>query len=342
MKPLILLTLFSCLILMQCVSLRDLSPSASKIQNIRHHRLVPNCPSYSDIGLVNQTFPFKLNFTSFSSTKTSAKTDEYGNIKSINIINEQYLPLSISCLTRLHSLHVEGTTFPTFYFYVPMFVRQLSSSLVHLVIKNTSFNELPYTIGKFRRLKSLEITSADLQSVSDLIGELSSLETLRLSNNSLSSIPSTIIKNSRLTTFDINDNKRIQSIQSLNGHPYLVTLSADNCSIEEIPTDLPKLVNLYVRNNKIHDVSKIGTLGNGTDERKNFDFSKNSIRYLTPFIRNVKKLCYLNLDYNKLDVLPMDIYQVKTLKHLWIRNNNFKNETINEIKTNMINTTIDA
>ncbi|CAF1052945.1 unnamed protein product [Adineta ricciae] len=337
-----LFLLFNCLIQAQCFPVEDFYESALEIQNILRDHLLPNCPSYSDVDLVKKTFPFKVDFKSFSSTKTSAKTDEYGNIISINIINEQYLPLSISCFTRLHSLRVEGTTFPSFYFYVPMFVKHLSSSLVHLVIKNTSFNELPYTIGKFQRLKSLEITSADLQSVSDLIGELSSLEILRLSNNSLSSIPSTIIKNSRLTTFDISNNKKLRSIQSLNGHPYLVTLSADNCSIEEIPTDLPKLVNLYMQNNKIHDVSKIGTLGNGTDERKNFNFRKNSIRYLTPFIRHVKNLYYLNVDYNKLDVLPMDIYQVKTLKHLWIRNNNFKNETINEIKTNMINTTIDA
>ncbi|CAF1227986.1 unnamed protein product [Adineta ricciae] len=340
MKPLILLTLFSYLILMQCVSIRNLNPSASKIRNIRRHRLVPSCPSYSDVDLVNQTFPFKVDFNSSSSTKTSAKTDGYGNIISMNIINEEYLPLSISCFTRLHSLHVEGTRFPTFYFHVPMFVRHLSSSLTDLVIKNTSFKELLDTIGKFRHLETLVMTSADLHSVPDSIGELSSLKTLQLSDNSLSAIPSTIIKTSCLTTFDINNNKKLQSIQTLNGHPNLMTLFADNCSIEDIPMDLPQLVNLYMRNNKIHDVSKIYTLGNGTDERKNFDFRKNSIRYLTPFIRRVKNLCYLNLDYNKLDVLPMDIYEVKTLKHLWIRKNNFENETINAIKMNMVNTRI--
>ena len=122
-----LFLLFNCLIQARCFSLEDFCKSASSnwaifvdimcsylllyhlgIRHITSDHSVPIFTSYSDVDFVNQAFPFKVNFKSFSSSETYAKTDQYGNIVSMNIVNEQYLPLNISCLTRLHSLYIES------------------------------------------------------------------------------------------------------------------------------------------------------------------------------------------------------------------------------------------
>ncbi|CAF4355521.1 unnamed protein product, partial [Adineta steineri] len=163
------------------------------------------------------------------------------------------------------------------------------------------------------------------------IGKLSSLTYLDLHDNKLISLPSTIINTHSLQTLILDNNADLRSIQALNGHSSLKFLHADNCQIERIPLNLPQLINLYMSNNSLTHLSNIHTLGNKTNKKKLFFFDNNSIRYLSPHIRQVNNLNFLNLNYNKLYILPLDIYEISTLQTLYIQNNDFSDEDLQEM-----------
>ncbi len=73
----------------------------------------------------------------------------------------------------------------------------------------------------------------------------------------------------------------------------------------------------------------IQTLGSETNSKKMFYFDMNSIESVPPQIRQVKNLFRLNLNDNKLETLPSDIFNMSTLQFLSV-NNNFLSD--NELK----------
>ncbi|UJR08720.1 hypothetical protein I4U23_012977 [Adineta vaga] len=276
-------------------------------------------------------FPFQVTSPSWDSPFTAWEKNKNGNIKRLKIVNEIYVPSTIFYLQYLEELVIQNTTFEESLHQAPKINKRLAPLLTKLTIRNVPITHLPEVIGELRFLRSLKITNTDLETLPDFIGKLSSLTKLSLQDNKLSSIPSTIKKLDSLDTLDLRNNKQLRSIHNLNGHSNLKVLHADNCSIEFIPNHLPKLKDLQMGTNQLTDIFGIETLGSETNEKKNFFFSDNLIRYLTPFIRRVNNLVELNLNGNLLYSLPKDIYDITTMKDLYIKNNYMKDEDLKEI-----------
>ncbi len=111
----------------------------------------------------------------------------------------------------------------------PIRMKILDNKVVEWKMFEYDINALPKNFGVFNNLKSLAITSSNLESLPDSFGELIELESLDLSNNKLKSLPDSFVK--------------LTSIRSLN---------LGNNQFNEIPTELwalKELSELILENN---------------------------------------------------------------------------------------------
>ncbi|CAF4204713.1 unnamed protein product, partial [Adineta steineri] len=157
----------------------------------------------------------------------------------------------------------------------------------------------------------------------DFIDNFLSLIFLSLPNNMLPSLPTTIVNNSKLRQIQLSNNPHLHSIRSLNGHSSLEYIRANNCSIENLPINLPQVTDLHMSNNSLRNLRNIQMLGHATNAEKYFHFDQNRIQSITPQIRYINNLRYLNLDGNQLKNMPRSILYVNTLCYLYIQNNHF-------------------
>ncbi len=298
------------------------------VRDIFLKTLVPDCSQYENDDQVEKSFPFSVNFKSLKTSTTSGIKHANGNIIHLKIVNEQYVPPSVFCLEDLQELYVRNTKFLNFLHGFP--IQLLPQSITRLTIQDTIVANLTEQIGKLKCLKWLELSNTGLMILPKSIGGLSSLTHLNLQNNKLTSLPTTIKNTRSLLVLILNNNPHLRSIQSINGHPNLKVLRTHNCPIEQIPVNLPLLTDLSMSNNSLTDLFDIQTLGDEAKDIKSFNFYGNSIRHLSPQIRQVNNLDILNLDRNKMYSLPSDIFNLTKLKFLYIRNNYFNHKELNE------------
>ncbi|CAF4390101.1 unnamed protein product, partial [Adineta steineri] len=140
-------------------------------------------------------------------------------------------------------------------------------------------------MSKLRKLETIQFSNTSLKILPDFIGNFLSLKFLSLPNNMLTLLPTTIVNNSKLRHIVLNNNPNLRSIQSLNGHPSVKYIEAKNCSIENLPINIPQLTDLYMSNNNLKNLRSIQALGHATDARKFFYFGQNRIQSITPQIR---------------------------------------------------------
>jgi Leucine-rich repeat (LRR) protein len=229
-------------------------------------------------------------------------------------------------------LEVRKTCFsPCNHQRIPDEIECLASSLTVLSIYDTKITHLPRRIGKLRHLQTLILSNIGLTNLPDSIGDLSSLKTLYLANNNLISLPSTINNLRSLTDINLTNNPYLHSIQPLNGLPSLRSLDARHCSIKDLPRDLPQLIDVLMTNNNLTRLVDIETLGSGTNNTKSFHFDKNRIQFISPNIRAVKNLFRLNLNNNQLKTLPSDIFNIPTLRDLYVNNNPLNGDDLKRV-----------
>ena len=272
-----------------------------------------NCSMYHNDYDILASFPFIVAKYEDYTTKSHAYEHVKGTIDMLWIINETVLPLTVFCLKYLSDFHIYNLNLSpsisdnTSDFQLPPEIECLASSLRHVAIVNTTVN-LPEEIGNLKRLLEFTMVNTDLVSLPKTIANIKSLTTIRLDRN-----------------------LRLRSLESLSGLPNLGTLTAENCSIDRLPSNLPNLNYLRMSENNLTDIDGIGTLGYGTNISKTFDFSSNHIKYIQPEIRFVRHLYHLNLSKNQLTSLPREIFQIITLTVLDISNNLFDTKELNTI-----------
>ncbi|CAF3522069.1 unnamed protein product [Rotaria sp. Silwood1] len=284
-----------------------------------------NCSQYIDDYEVLVTFPFHVVLNPLTQVfkKTNGLMNAKEHIYYLNIIDQNYVPLTVYCLTHLEKLYIRNTSFYNTDHQLPIEIDHLASTLTNLGIYNTRVTHLPEQIGKLKHLQSLELVNTNLMALPNGIDGLSSLTLLFLPNNKLISLPKTIKNIRSLSQIVLKNNPYLHSIQSLNGLSNLRILQTDNCPIERIPLYLPQLTDLYMSKNNLSHLIGIRTLGYKTNSSKYFYFNNNRIQSVPPQIKHVNNLYFLNLDYNHLISLPLDIFSIPTLHYLYIRNNDF-------------------
>ncbi|CAF1460297.1 unnamed protein product [Adineta steineri] len=289
--------------------------------------LLFNCSGFKTDDDILQSFPFKVELNPIIKSReiTYGLLDDNNNIYFLNIFNETYFPSSGFCFKHLKQLDVRGTSFQNTNNTIPAEIQYLAPTLTDIGIYDTIITHLPYEISKLEKLQTIEFSNTSLMILPNFIGNFLSLIFLSLPNNMLTSLPTTIVNNQLLRQIELGNNIHLNSMQSLNGHPSVKYIEANNCSIEKLPVNLSQLTDLYMSNNKLKNLRNIQTLGRATNARKYFYFGQNYIQSITPQIRYVKNLYFLNLDGNQLNNMPSSILYMNTLRYLYIRNNHFGN-----------------
>ena len=308
---LLLLPLFTFIIPVQCLPMKS-DDSHSQ------------CPKIgSDESVVTQKdFNIPLN-PHHSHTKSRGFRDADNRIYHLAILKERVIPSQIFGLTKLEQLEVQRTCFyPCDETTIPSNIQCLAS-LKELAIYNTKITHLPDTIGELKNLTTLILSNTGLQSVPDTIGDLGSLTLLDLDGNQLTSLPESIRQLKSLQSLTLSKNPHLRSIEVISNFlPSLATLDTQYCPIETLPQNLPQLRTLFMTNNTLEQLIGIETLGNGTNNPKEFYFSNNLIRVITPSIDQVRMLRTLILDNNPISTLPSNIYKISTLQCLSVAGRN--------------------
>ncbi len=100
-------------------------------------------------------------------------------------------------------------------------------------------------------------------------------------------------------------------------HKWLQKLVLEGRNVQSIPKSIKKLKHLEI-----------------------LDLSDCNIKVFPKSISKLKKLKVLYLNYNFLEAIPQELYKLKNLEYLDIYFNNFKSETIYQVKKSLPNTTV--
>lgn len=294
-----------------------------------------DCSQYANDSEVLRDLPFNvpINPSDRDIHKTYAVSYSNGSIFVLSIANQTFIPPIIFCLQSLRYLFVRDSHFcqdANDDCQLSSDVERLES-LESMSIIGTKVNFIPASFGKLGRLTILELMVTGLVTLPDGFGDLESLSSLTITYSRMTSLPMAIGMIRSLTNVYLDDNAALHSLQSLNGLPNLMRLSAINCSITRIPLNLPNIFYLYMSNNQLTNLNGIQTLGSETNNTKSFAFDMNQIQSLSGQIGSVYKLATLRINDNKLKNLPAEIYGVKTLIYLDIRKNLFTATRLEEI-----------
>ena len=300
-----------------------------RFSKIVRKNLLSNCTVYEDDYRIIMAFPFDVavDLPNENDETTYVKTDQNENIYYLNIANEMFVPRAVFCLKNLKSLSVRNTPFYN-NFQLPAEIELLAHSLNFLSLNNVSIVRLPKQIGQLTNLIRLEITNTGLASVPDDIGNLTSLEILNLSNNNITELPTTITNIRTLTELNLNNNFNLRTVQTLTGHRSLISLQINNCSIKELPRNLPRLTSLHMSNNNLNHIFYIKSLGYATPNEKSFYLDNNQIKHIPRQIKRVQNIAFLYLDHNSIPALHPNFFNIKALRYLCISNNHFTNDNL--------------
>ncbi|CAF1327743.1 unnamed protein product [Adineta steineri] len=293
------------------------------IQDAFQSDLLFNCSKFQTDDDILGSFPFKVELNPIIEhfIITYGLLDVNGNLYYLNVFNETYFPSSGFCFKHLQKLDVRKTSFQNVNDTIPAEIQYLASTLTEIGIYDTIIIRLPYEMSKLGKLETIQFSNTSLKILPDFIGNFLSLKFLSVPNNMLTLLPTTIVNNSKLRHIVLNNNPYLHSIQSLNDHPSIKYIEAKNCSIENLPVNLPQLTDLYMSNNNLENLRNINTLGYATNARKFFYFGQNRIKFITPQIQYVNNLYSLDLNGNQLNNMPSAILSMNTLRYLDIQNN---------------------
>ncbi|CAF1371539.1 unnamed protein product [Adineta steineri] len=242
-----------------------------------------HCPQYETDSDIIKLFPFSVQLNpALRKSSITYGLMTNGRINYIQIVNEKFcIPSIIFCLKYLETLIINNS-------YFCDSTKQINGEMEYL----------PEQIIKLQKLRTLKISHVN-QELPKNISNLKSLKKLMLQNNSY-----------------------LHSIKEIDGLPALHTLDVRHCSIQDLPRNLPKLNDLYMPYNNLTSLgSDIRTLSNKENKVQNFHFDNNLITSITPEIRHLHTLSRLQLDHNQLDNLPTDMFDMKNLTYLNLKNN---------------------
>jgi Leucine-rich repeat (LRR) protein len=230
-------------------------------------------------------------------------------------INEGQLPAEIGLFTELKELIAKDQE------ELPEELFNLTK-LQKLILQNGGLKEVPESIGKFKELKEIDLSSHLFEKFPIALLSLSNLEILSLENNYIQELPEQFANLKKLKHLNIKETKlkhfpeeiiSLESLESLNISNY-----SWECEVPERLGELKKLKRLDLSYLKLEKLPKfIGELG----DLECLNLQNN---YLEEDIGNFgkhEKLKYLNLQSCHLKSIPMDILSMTSLGYLNLSNN---------------------
>ena len=182
----------------------------------------------------------------------------------------------------------------------PQFMEKCQSLLELNFHWATRLSEFPSWIHSASSLRSLDISSSDIESLPDWIGDLQSLTNLSLfGNENLKILPDSIGNLKNLTSLSLIRNKNMETVPDIIGSlTNLELLTLDNMPVKNLPNGLVNLKNL-----------------------KSLNLDNSIMEKLPDWIGGLRSLTKLSLkNCGNLKTLPDSIGNLKNLAELDIRN----------------------
>lgn len=208
---------------------------------------------------------------------------------------------------------------------LPLFSRSLVSLEIGSRFTTASISHVPPHIGCLTSLKSLSIVSHTLKELPNEISKLTSLRSLLISSSrgysTFSSLPQQITKLVNLESLNLCWNRMMELPASIVNMTSLKRLNLSNNLLSQLPEEIGQMTHLKRLNlseNKLLTVpDSLGTLVS----LERLVMAHNNLSYIpNEVFQDMKNLHTVDIQYNKLSVLPESIAQ-SNLREL-IANNN--------------------
>lgn len=247
-----------------------------------------DCANYPTDEHILSTFPFNLSRNS---------------VGRLTIKDKNFVPLTFLCFSSLKKIDIRNSML-NFSVEFRSKTIPLSASLETLSVEKTSIDPIFSQLTRLTRLKSLHLIETNLTSIDASIVNLKSLVSVNLAKNDFEVLPWTISHLNLLESLTISSNRRLKSLRPLSGSRKLRMIDARNCSIDELPTNLPSIIDFYLSNNNLKKVRSWETLGDENNEEKRFYFDGNDIRRLDMQMKKIQSNFSLFFDEKVLKIFP--------------------------------------
>lgn len=266
----------------------------------------------------------------------SVLPDSIGNLKNLRLLRIfdnrlEIITKSIGNIENLMELDLSKNK-------ITLLPKELKSlkNLEKLYLSYNRFTKIPSCIGKLEKLRDFEIMCNQIENLDKKVflslSNITSLTRLNFNQNLISTIPDELFNITSLETIEFASN-RIQflseNISNLGNR--LTFLNVSHNLISTLPKNLSKLKELrrlYLSFNKLQDFDwleeNVKYLGDGIQLLEELVLSGNGIKFIPPFIFQLKNLIHLDLSANKIDVIkshPNLENLSKTLKSLLLTGN---------------------
>lgn len=204
------------------------------------------------------------------------------------------LPASCGQLTQIQELDLRENEFVSF----PTPVCELAT-LVALDCRRNQIENLPVACGQMVALETLRLAHNAIQELPPTVGLLTALRMLNVSNNRIASVPLELGALIHLRELNLSWNQIESLPEELGCLAALETLDVSHNRFEQLPDSIAMWQNL-------HRLSC-------SDNR--------FANPLTPSIRSLQALQYLDLSKNRLTVLESCVYELESLEVLNLNGN---------------------
>jgi len=172
-------------------------------------------------------------------------------------------------------------------------------------------------------LNFLEISDAGLESLPELVGQLTHLTNLVLKGNAIAHLPVSLGRLEKLKLLDVSKN-RLTSLPDMSSLQQLATLNISLNKFVQFPdVGIEKCTKLATIDLSVNDLTDISTLENATLELlAELNLNRNEVNQLSGCIKqNWPCMKKLDLSDNKLKSVPVELGDFTKLKELNLANN---------------------
>jgi Leucine-rich repeat (LRR) protein len=203
------------------------------------------------------------------------------------------VPSELILLTNLEKLTLRWRLQP------PPFSLKTLIHITHLDLGACNLQVIPSDLWRLKKLKTLLRNSNKLSSIPSQIGHLSKISYLDLDSNFITEIPNQIKKLKQLGVLILSNNLLTEFPSFFSSFSELHILSLYKNRLTEFPSQLP---------HKIFDL----------------DLNRNSITSIpVECLTRLFNIKILNLSFNQITILPIEIGQLSRLQCLELANNQF-------------------
>lgn len=232
---------------------------------------------------------------------------QIGNLRKLRVLNLarnklSYLPNEVGNLKRLGRIDLRANTLQE----LPVAFTNLKH-LTHLLLAHNYFRRLPDDIDKLKKLMFLDIARNRIKILPNSLGKLKHLLYMDASENSIALLPPKVFENMRdLQRLDLSRNKIDVLPMLLDNLLNLQALNLSRNRIRFLPDTIRFCINLRHLDMSFN---ALGMHGHGA---------------IPSSVRELHHLEWLDLSFNNLEEVAIDIALCQSLRYLNLSNNKMK------------------